>query len=276
MTFAFVPGVEPPAATEGARWIAFRKGEPLVTVGDEPLPFPGREVIAKLAPLDEAQYIGALDGTPLFAVLLPEDAAAPEGFTFGPMRPLFLRLPEPMRKLVGRALQIVEWNRTHRFCGACATPTERVPKERARKCPACGLTAYPRIAPAIIVLVQRGDEALLARAANFPGAFFSTLAGFVEPGESLEETLAREVAEEVGVAVKNLRYVGSQPWPFPHSLMVGFMAEYAGGEIAIDRNEIEEAAWFRYDALPKIPPRISIARRLIDLWIEERTNARGA
>src|SRR6185436_16767524 len=119
---------------------------------------------------------------------------------------------------------------THRFCGRCGAPTEPVPDERCMRCPACGLMAYPRIAPAVIVLVRRGDEALLARGARFPGIFFSTLAGFVEPGESLEETIAREIEEEVGIQVKSPRYFGSQPWPFPHSLMVGFHAEWAGGE----------------------------------------------
>jgi NAD+ diphosphatase len=137
------------------------------------------------------------------------------------------------------------------------------------RCPACGLTAYPRIAPAIITLVRRGDEALLARGARFPLPFYSTLAGFAEPGESLEETLVREVREEVGVEVRDLRYFGSQPWPFPHSLMIGYFAEWASGEIAIDGSEILDAQWFTVDRLPNVPPRISIARRLIDAWVDE-------
>jgi NAD+ diphosphatase len=125
------------------------------------------------------------------------------------------------------------------------------------------------VAPAIIVLVRRGDEALLARSGRFPRPFFSTLAGFVEAGESLEETLAREVREEVGVEVTNIRYFGSQPWPFPHSLMVGFTADYAGGEIVVDGEEIAEARWFQVTDLPMVPPRTSIARRLIDAWVTE-------
>jgi NAD+ diphosphatase len=141
------------------------------------------------------------------------------------------------------------------------------------RCPACGLMAYPRIAPAIIVLVRRGEEALLARGARFPSAFYSTLAGFAEIGETLEETLEREVFEEVGVRVKNPRYFGSQPWPFPHSLMIGFVAEWAGGDIRVDGKEILEARWFRPDALPSIPPPISIARRLIDAWVEDTRGA---
>lgn len=139
------------------------------------------------------------------------------------------------------------------------------------RCPACGLLAYPRIAPAVIVLVRRGDEALLARNARFPLPFFSTLAGFAEIGETLEETVAREIREEVGIEVRNPRYFGSQPWPFPHSLMVGFMADWASGELRLDEREIAEARWCRADALPLIPPPVSIARRMIDAWVDEVT-----
>ena len=170
--------------------------------------------------------------------------------------------------LAARALQLAEWADTSRFCGRCATATVRVPEERCQKCPACGFMAYPRIAPAIIVLVRRGDEALLARNARFPGAFYSTLAGFAEVGETLEETLAREVREEVGIEIVSPRYFGSQPWPFPHSLMVGFQAEWAGGELHADGKEILDAQWFKVDALPLVPPKVSIAGRLIAAWIE--------
>lgn len=185
------------------------------------------------------------------------------------LREVFPVLGEAQWLAAGRAVQIVEWAATHRFCGRCATPTVRVDGERCMKCPACGLTAYPRIAPAVIVLVRRGVEALLARGARFPRPFYSTLAGFVEVGESLEETVAREIREEVGVEVTSLRYFGSQPWPFPHSLMVGYTAEWAGGDIRVDPAEIVDAQWFRADALPTIPPRLSIARRLIDAWLAD-------
>ena len=136
------------------------------------------------------------------------------------------------------------------------------------KCPSCGLTQYPRISPAIIVLVRKGDQALLARNSLFPGAFFSTLAGFSEIGESLEETLAREVHEEVGVHVHSPRYFGSQPWPFSSSLMIGFTARWASGDIHEDPVEIAEAAWFDPRELPVVPPTLSIARALIDDFVE--------
>lgn len=174
--------------------------------------------------------------------------------------------------IAGRAVQIAEWARTHRFCGRCGTPTEASTSDRSMRCPACGLVAYPRLAPAMITLVTRGEpgphqEALLARGVQFRAPMYSCLAGFVEPGESLEQAVVREVREEVGVEVGNVRYHSSQPWPFPHSLMIGFLADWISGDIAIDPTEIVDAQWFRRDELPAIPPRISIARKLIDAWL---------
>ena len=176
--------------------------------------------------------------------------------------------------VAGRAVQLVEWARTHRFCGRCGTPTEAQDHERAMKCPACGLLAFPRLAPAMITLVTRGErgpdqEALLARGVQFRAPMYSCLAGFVEPGESLEEAVVREVREEVGVEIATPSYWGSQPWPFPHSLMIGFTAEWVSGDIVCDPTEIVDARWFRRDDMPPIPPHISIARKLIDTWLLE-------
>jgi len=191
----------------------------------------------------------------------PSDGAAVDLYSF------FGRAGEVEWMVAGRAVQLVEWARTHRFCGRCGTPTEQHPAERSMRCPACGLTAFPRLAPAMITLVTRGDSALLARGVNFRGPTYSCLAGFVEPGESLEGAVVREVREEVGIEVGDVRYWGSQPWPFPHSLMVGFTAKWQSGEIEIDPTEIVDAQWFRRDEVPEIPPRISIARKLIDAWL---------
>ncbi len=197
------------------------------------------------------------------------DGVPPEPFVVAGLRELFAPLGEAAWHVAGRAVQLAEWASTHRFCGRCSTPTERVASERSMRCPSCGLLAYPRIAPAVIVLVRRGDEALLARGARFPLPFYSTLAGFVEVGESLEQTVHREIREEVGVEVGNVRYFGSQPWPFPHSLMVGFTADWTSGDIQADGSEILDAKWFRATELPSIPPRLSIARRLIDAWVQD-------
>jgi NAD+ diphosphatase len=220
-----------------------------------------------------AHFLGILNGEAVWGVDVPHghdpaDGAATDLFSY------FGRASETEWMVAGRAVQIVEWARTHRFCGRCGTPNELVRGERAMKCPACSLTAYPRLAPAMITLVTRGDgdeqEALLARGVQFRGPMYSCLAGFVEPGESLEGAVIREVREEVGIDVTNVRYWGSQPWPFPHSLMIGFHADYAGGDIVCDPAEILDANWFRRDDLPNIPPRISIARKLIDVWLEGR------
>jgi NAD+ diphosphatase len=204
------------------------------------------------------------------AVAFPSNREVPEGMVLLGLREAFGALGQDGFMAAGVATQLVEWRTTHRFCGRCATPTERSAPERSVKCPACGLVAFPRIAPAVIVLVRRGEEALLARGARFPLPFYSTLAGFVEVGETLEDTVAREIREEVGVEVQNPRYFGSQPWPFPHSLMVGFTADWASGDIHCDPAEIVDAAWFQRDALPQIPPPLSIARRLIDAWLQEK------
>lgn len=216
-----------------------------------------------------ALFVGTVGGRHCWAV--DADLELPEGVEAGEFRNLmrlYGEVDEPVWAAAGRAVQLVEWNRNHRYCGRCATPTEMAPGERARRCPACGLHAFPRLAPAIITLVQRDDgRVLLARNARWPTSMYSCLAGFVEPGESVEDAVRREVLEEVGVDVGEMRYFGSQPWPFPHSLMLGFHARFAGGEIAVDGEEIAEARWFGRDDLPDIPGPISIARKLIDDWL---------
>jgi NAD+ diphosphatase len=216
----------------------------------------------------DAMFFGRLDGADALTVECPASEVTPPLAIVG-LRGLAASLGAETFAVAGRAMHLVDWSTTSRFCGRCGTKTEPVPHERSMKCPKCALTQYPRIAPAIIVLIRRGDRALLARNGRFPVPFFSTLAGFSEIGESLEETVAREVGEEVGVAVTNIRYFGSQPWPFPHSLMIGFTADWASGEIAVDGEEIAEANWFDATALPLVPPRLSIARRLIDAWVDE-------
>ncbi|MBD1554019.1 NAD(+) diphosphatase [Pseudomonas typographi] len=173
-------------------------------------------------------------------------------------------------RLLAYAAQIGTWAREHRFCGSCGRATVQVPGERAMYCDRCDLRAYPRISPSMIVLITRGDEILLARSPRFAINMYSTLAGFAEPGESAEDCLVREVREEVGLEVANIQYVASQCWPFPHSMMLGFHAEYAGGEIVPQPDEIEDARWFRVNDLPPLPAGRSIARYLIDLYVARR------
>jgi NAD+ diphosphatase len=221
--------------------------------------------LERLAPL-RRQYLGRADDLPCFSFEL--DQVEPAGLELADLRGLWGLLPEEEFWLAGRAFQIMDWDRTHQFCGRCGTPTQPKAEERAKLCPACGHFSFPRVAPAIIVAVVREGKILLARARRFPTTMYSVIAGFVDPGESLEECAHREVSEEVGVAIRGLRYFASQPWPFPHSLMVAFTAEHAGGEIAIDDKEIMDAGWYSPDRLPRIPDRISVARRLIDWFVE--------
>lgn len=270
----FVPAHQPPArGRESALLFCARGMELLVEERDGRLVIPMGATLPALA--EGAHYLGALDGVDCYAATAAKEHEAPEGLQWVPARALFTRVDDVTLGVAGRALAIAEWDAGHRFCGKCGHPTELQAGERARRCPSCRTPYYPRIAPAVIVLVTRGDAMLLARASNFPGAFFSTLAGFVEPGESLEETVVREVKEEVGIELQNLRYFGSQPWPFGRSLMVGFTAEYAGGELRVDGSEIAEAGWFTASNLPKLPPRLSIARHLIDAFLEKTRPASG-
>lgn len=227
-------------------------------------------VIPTLAELDAAglagdrHYLGELDRVPCIAIALANLEEPPPGFAMAGLRSFFYRLPDPLLAIAARAFQIADWDRSHRFCGRCGTRTRDGDGERAKECPSCGLVAYPRVSPAMMTLVTRGRELLLARSARFASGVYSALAGFVEPGETIEDCIRREVREEVGVEVREPVYFASQSWAFPHSLMIAFTAEYAGGEIRLDDPEIEDARWFALDALPKLPPSVSIARRLID------------
>jgi NAD+ diphosphatase len=202
-----------------------------------------------------------------FAAALADGAPLPDGCALVGARGLFDRVPPDELALVGRALALVEFESLHRRCGRCGAATEPVAGERARRCPAGHGTFHPRVAPAVIVLVVRGDEMLLARNVHFPPGRFSAVAGFVETGESLEATVRREVREEVGVEVGEVAYFGSQPWPFGRSLMLGFFGRWTGGDIRVDGVEIAEAAWFTAARLPALPPPVSIARQLIDTFV---------
>ncbi len=275
----YVHLTEAEAAHEG-HWFVFRGDQLLVEIGplspeptDDPrvrarpswarVPF-GAPPAALAGSLARTLYLGRIGEAHFYAAEAPLEAAPPPGTHWEGLRTLFSVLEDSHFALAGRALQLVDWDRTHQFCGRCGTPT--VPKlgERVRVCPTCRLSAYPRVAPAVMAQVRRGRELLLARSPHFPPGMYSALAGFVEPGESLEQCLRREVLEEVGVEVTNLSYLVSQPWPFPHSLMIAFTCDWAAGEIRRQEDEIEAANWFDVFHLPKLPSKISVARRLID------------
>jgi len=261
---SLVPGVAAPeTAGAPALWLAFRRRELLLERDGGPPVAPRLEPLG-LAPR-AIHFLGHVGDAPCFAVELAPDAEPPPGASFSDLRALFGRLGERLFALAGRALQIVDWDRTHRFCGGCGAPTAPSASERSRRCEACELVVFPRLAPAVIVCVERDDEILLARSPHFPPGFYSVPAGFVEPGETVEEAVARELEEETGVLVEEIRYFASQPWPFPHSLMLGFTARWRSGDVRIDPTELEDAAFFRFDEMPQwFRGRISIAGWLIE------------
>jgi NAD+ diphosphatase len=266
---SFVHGATAPAvASAQPVWFLVHDGGLVVRVDDDGAHLPRAADVVDLG-FDPARahYLGRSNDEDCFALHV-ENAELPPPWTTKSLRSLYAGFGDELFVVAGRGVQIAAFALTHRHCGRCGRPTRPVPGEHSLRCDADNLTVYPRIAPAIIVLVRRGEQALLARSARFTAGIYSTLAGFVEPGESLEQTLAREVREEVGIEVDNIRYFASQPWPFPHSLMVGFTADYAGGELRVDGEEIVDARWFSPSDLPILPPKPSIARRLIDeTWL---------
>lgn len=224
-----------------------------------------------LQPARHRHFLGWLNHhTAVFCHVHDQLTEPAENASWVPLRSALSRLPAEWIGLASRAVQIAEWDRSHRFCGACGSTTVPDLSERSRTCPACGQVAYPRISPAMMALVVKGDQLLLARSPHFPPGVYSALAGFVEPGESLEQCVIREIEEEVGIQVQNLRYFGSQSWPFPHSLMLAFVADWAGGAIRPQAGEIEDAQWFAIADLPKLPFHFSIARQLIEAVVNQR------
>lgn len=251
-----------------AYWLLFKMNKFLGLNNNDKFTLPDIDLHKLNIKTIRRQYLGRVDGRPCYTAELSPDTVTPEGMAFCDLWGLFDQIPYELFLLVGKAYQIMHWDNIHQYCSRCGNQTENKIDERAKLCPSCGLVDYPRISPAIIVAITRGHEILLAQGSSFLTPFYSTLAGFVEPGETFEECVQREVKEEVGLIVKNIKYFGSQPWPFPDSLMVGFTAEYDSGDINIDKREILDAGWFTVDQLPLIPSTGSIARQLIDWFIK--------
>lgn len=250
-----------------AYWILRCEHQLLTLAESGPAIFPAG-LAADFGAPSEALLVGELHGLPCYAADLGRLPEIPAGQPT-PLRAIFQLAGPEVFMLAGRATQLLDWQANHRFCGKCGKPTVMKSDEMAMLCPSCGLLAYPRISPAIMVLVRDGEKLLLARGPQFKPGVYSALAGFVEPGETLEQCAVREVREEVGIEIANLRYFSSQPWPFPNSLMVAFFADYAGGTIIPQPGEIEAAEWFTPAALPILPDPISISRRLIDAALQQ-------
>lgn len=268
---AFVRAYPPAQPAPGpAFWLPFYQGSLLVPNAEGKLSLHqgSRNSINELN-LGEPLYLGALDEIPCLAAEAEADTEIPEGWKAVSLRELFGSISDAEYGLAGYASQMLYWRRTSGFCPVCGHRTQTKEGDWGRHCPECGHTAYPHVTPATLILVQDGSRLLLGHKPGW-GTRYSILAGFVEPGESLEECVVREVREEVGIEVGGLAYAGSQPWPYPHQLMVGFTAQYLGGEIQVDGEEIDHADWFTKDRLPDLPSAVSLSRQMIDIWLAGR------
>lgn len=288
----FIPEYLPPKKPGPQDLCAAFNGDQLVVIGDpetrSKLSLPSFEQLASIKWKTPCHYLGRLDGQPLFAMspagasvgtdIVDERSLRAAGLFSESLRVLYPRLSREITFLAGRAYHILRWDMHSRYCGTCSTEMSHTKRERGKVCPNCGNKNYPRVVPAVITAITKGDKILLARNARRGLPHYSLIAGFVEPGETLEECVHRETMEEVGLRIKNLRYFASQPWPFPDALMVGFFAEYAGGKITPEPEEIADAAWYAPNELPTLPGPLSLARRMIDYHVKEqnqRTDADG-
>lgn len=261
-------GPVPSDAPDDAAWVVLRGHDVLVRVAD------GRPELldtttAQRVGARARHHLGQLDGAPCLLAVIPPDAPLPEDVRAEGLRGVLAALLPASQSMAAYAAQIAHWDRTTRFCGECGRATEPspAPERRCKRCPGCHHEWYPRVSPCTITLVYDGDRVLLTRKAEWPAGRYGLVAGFVDPGESLEDCVRREAWEEAGVRLVDVHYAGSQPWPFPHQLMVGFTARWAGGEAHPRDGELEDVRWFHRDGLPTLPPRLSIARRLLDAWL---------
>lgn len=268
----YMPAVREEFETKsGSYWFAFYKDGLLVKINEDKVSIPFANSLEDLnVTAARKQYLGTLNGYSCYSAEVSFEPAELADMSFRGLRTLFGALEEDIFLLAGKALQIVNWDKNHQYCGRCGTETRTMEGEgeRAKRCPECGFIGYPVICPAVITAIIKDRKILLAHNRSFKGNMYSLIAGFVEAGETLEECVKREIMEEVGLQVKNVKYLGSQPWSFPNSLMIGFTAEYESGEIAVDGVEISDAKWFDVDNLPELPSEISIARKIINWYIE--------
>jgi NAD+ diphosphatase len=264
----FTPHHSAPEESSGTPLLFAFRGRELLVDAEGKLPTV-EQIDAHGVDASRTQYLGRLGEIHCYSAELANDLQPPGDWAFRDLRMLYGSLPPEIHGVAARAVQIVDWDRSHQFCGQCGGATELGGDDRSRRCEKCKIPLYPKLAPAMIVCVERDDEILLARSAHFPPGIFSVLAGFVEVGESVEDAVIREVYEETRIVVDDVRYYSSQPWPYPNSLMLGFNARYKAGEIDCSHDELEDAGWFKADELPNtFPGRISISQWLLEDWIE--------
>ncbi|EGG93466.1 NADH pyrophosphatase [gamma proteobacterium IMCC1989] len=250
-------------------WLIVVQGSNILTAIDKPWEILKASALAELLVDDGCSYlIGDYFGQSCHVIELEKDI---DGYEWINLRSQLGRAPDMQYQLASRAIQLVTWMKQHQYCGQCGANTHYHEIESALHCQPCGIYYYPRISPCMMCMITKGDYCLLAQHQKHAGGFYSTLAGFVEAGESIEQTLHREVMEEVGLTVKNLSYFSSQPWPFPHQLMVGYFAEYDAGDIIVDGEEIIDAQWFHYSDLPQVPPSESLSGMMIEAFVQQRS-----
>jgi NAD+ diphosphatase len=258
----------PPTAPESgpAFWLPFRESELLVQESAQGISLLHTDEagIARLQP-QSALYVGTIDGIACMACEVSAEQAVPQGWRALGLRALFGQCDDAAYSAAGYASQILHWQHNSRYCPACGAPNGPLAMSWERRCTRCSYVGYPPVIPAVLALVHQGEQILLAHQPGW-GKRYSILAGFVEPGETLEDCVRREVAEEVGIEVADVTYINSQPWPFPTQLMVGFQARYVSGELHPDQQELDDAAWFHVDALPELPGPLSLSYRLIMAW----------
>lgn len=263
---------------ENAYWFIFKNEKILTqTDGNATKPLLIRAQDIPQINIEKALHTGVLNRINCYAIFdQTEKGIEITNTEWVPLRLSYGKFDYEMFQIYGRARHLLLWAENNRFCGRCGKPLELKSDERCFHCPSCGFASYPKISPAVIVSIEKDGKLLLARSRRFPVQMYSVLAGFVEPGESLEECVKREIREEIGIEIKNVKYFSSQPWPYPDSLMIAFTSEYASGELSIDQNEIAEAAWYNPEDFPAIPGKISISRALIDHFVEQRLHPKQA
>lgn len=264
----FQPATQHPAPGIACYWFIFLENKLLLQRHSDQfqVPFSPSPPLQNDRPAP-TRCIGVYGTVPCMLLALDDENGLNENLDPINVREAYSHIQNDFWIIAGRASQILRWEQDHRYCGRCGSAMFEPDEEMIKKCPDCSFSAYPRISPAVIMLVTRGREILLGRSPRFPNGMYSTLAGFVEPGETAEEAVRREVREETGIEVNDIRYVASQSWPFPHSLMLAFTAKYASGEITVDNVELEDAKWFSAGDMPRLPSNISVARKLIELFI---------
>ena len=257
---------------EQTHWFVFYKDQVLMVQQSDGYHIPtGEEPPVKVPIGSTIHYIGEMQGIPCktYALHTPISGEEAPARQMVGLRASYDSLPFEEYNLAGKAFEILNWDQNTRYCPSCGVPTHKI-SDIGKKCPQCRQEFYPHISPAIIVRITKGDSVLMVRAKNFRGTFYGLVAGFLEAGETLEECVHREVMEETGIRIKNLKYFGSQPWPYPSGVMIGFTADYESGEIKLQEEELCAGAFFKRDSLPEMPGKLSLARKLMDDWLEKR------